>query len=199
MNHLLYSSSSSTTSPPPPSTKGKSAFRKPQQELDLNKSNNNNNHIVPPPDDKLISDYNNDNNNNSLLSPESSPLSCHPTDPLSARPPRLSQQEQSHLTENEVSYNRTMFKNSRGTRLSFQTESRTYNRRVSFDSTTSLNASDQQHVVLRQASDGFERTRRSRTFLIPVNMDIEVFDGVKFTLMVNFLVLFFLSLFFFHM
>ncbi|KAI9496310.1 hypothetical protein BDB00DRAFT_869608 [Zychaea mexicana] len=97
--------------------------------------------------------------------------SCHPTDNTSARPPP------------KFAYQRTLFKNSRGTRLSFQSDSRTYNRRVSFDNST-LDAVDQQHVVLRQTSDGFERTRRSRAYLIPVNMDVAgALDGVKYALM----------------
>ncbi|KAI9259559.1 hypothetical protein BDA99DRAFT_560983 [Phascolomyces articulosus] len=99
--------------------------------------------------------------------------SCHPTDTTSARPLPSS--------ATRFARGRNIFKNNRGSRLSFQSESRTYNRRVSFDST--LDALDQQHVVLRQASDGFERTRRSRVYLVPVNMDIGELDGVKFALM----------------
>ncbi|KAI8150239.1 hypothetical protein BJV82DRAFT_586408 [Fennellomyces sp. T-0311] len=89
---------------------------------------------------------------------------CHPTD-----------------TAAETPYGRTLFKNSRGSRLSFQSESRTYNRRVSFDNTTAM--PEKQHVVLRQTTDGFERTRRSRVYLVPVNMDVGALDGIKFALM----------------
>ncbi|KAI7850888.1 hypothetical protein BDC45DRAFT_572565 [Circinella umbellata] len=175
MNQLSSSCRSS-----PSNTKRNPTSRKPQQI------------IIQEPNSKETKDedinisFSDKNlmNDNSLLSPEPNPLSCHPTDSISARPSTsLLQQSHPIIEKNESSYNRNTFKNSRETRLSFQTESRTYHRRVSFDSTTPLNTSDQQHVVLRQASDGFERTRRSRIFLIPVNMDIEIFDGVKFTLL----------------
>ncbi|KAG2216935.1 hypothetical protein INT45_004131 [Circinella minor] len=188
MNHLSSSCPSS-----PSNTKRKTVFKKskqekPQQQIIIQEPNPKETNDISFPDNKLMDDYYHydHHNDNSLLSPEPSPLSCHPTDAISARPSSSLLQKQSQsqsIDNNELSYNRNIFKNNRETRLSFQTESRTYHRRVSFDSTTSLNTSDQQHVVLRQASDGFERTRRSRIFLIPINMDLEIFDGVKFTLL----------------
>ena len=89
-------------------------------------------------------------------------LPCHPTD--------------------AAQYGRPLFK-SRGSRLSFQAERLTYNRRVSFDNTAA--ELEQQHVVLRQTTAGFERTRRSRVYLAPVDMDVGALDGLKFAIMVG--------------
>ncbi|ORZ00366.1 hypothetical protein BCR43DRAFT_138936 [Syncephalastrum racemosum] len=65
------------------------------------------------------------------------------------------------------------------TRLSFQTDTNAYRRRVSFDNathaiTSNATAKNSQSYVLRSACEGFHRSRRSRVFMVPIDLEVGI-------------------------
>lgn len=61
----------------------------------------------------------------------------------------------------------------------------TYQRRVSFDNVTNIPPA-YHSFTLKQCSHGFERTRRSRTFMIAMDLFEGTLDSLSFTLKVSF-------------
>lgn len=61
--------------------------------------------------------------------------------------------------------------------------SRTYQRRVSFDNVTNISPA-YQSFTLKQCSRGFERTRRSRTFIVAIDLDSNKIEPLIFALTV---------------
>ncbi|KAF1802423.1 hypothetical protein V8B55DRAFT_1444875 [Mucor lusitanicus] len=59
--------------------------------------------------------------------------------------------------------------------------SRTYQRRVSFDNVTNISPA-YQSFTLKQCSRGFERTRRSRTFIVAIDLDSNKIEPLIFAL-----------------
>jgi hypothetical protein len=71
-------------------------------------------------------------------------------------------------------------------RHSFQSSvdsNRYYQRRVSFDNVTNIPAACQS-FTLKQSSQGFERTRRTRTLMVALDLNGNM-DALVFTLTVN--------------
>lgn len=77
------------------------------------------------------------------------------------------------------------------TRLSFQTDTNAYRRRVSFDNathtiTSSATAKNSQSYVLRSACEGFQRSRRSRVFMVPIDLEVGIeAESLKYTVRVR--------------
>jgi hypothetical protein len=60
---------------------------------------------------------------------------------------------------------------------------RTYQRRVSFDNVTNISPAFHSYT-LKQCSRGFERTRRSRTFIVAIDLDSNKIEPLIFALTV---------------
>lgn len=58
-----------------------------------------------------------------------------------------------------------------------------YQRRVSFDNVTNI-PSAYHSFTLRRSSHGFKQTRRSRTYMVAIDLLDEILDGLSFTLTV---------------
>lgn len=70
-------------------------------------------------------------------------------------------------------------------RHAFQAGRHAYHRRVSFDNSTNEAPSVHHSFVLRRSTQGFERTKRTRTFMIPVDLDGGSTDAVCKTMTVT--------------
>jgi hypothetical protein len=62
---------------------------------------------------------------------------------------------------------------------------RYYQRRVSFDNVTNIPPACQS-FTLKQSSQGFEKTRRSRTLMVALDLNGNRLDALSFTLTVNY-------------
>lgn len=70
-------------------------------------------------------------------------------------------------------------------RHAFQAGRHAYHRRVSFDNSTNEAPSGYHSFVLRRSTQGFERTKRTRTFMIPVDLDGGPTDALRKTMRVS--------------
>lgn len=62
---------------------------------------------------------------------------------------------------------------------------RYYQRRVSFDNISNIPPAGQS-ITLKQSSQGFQRTKRSRTLMVALDLNGNRLDALAFTLTVNY-------------